>query len=94
MGGVTAARAIRASSDHNRRTPILALTATVLATQVTACHEAGMDGPNALNMAPIIERLAYVRAIGIDQYAWEGAVAPAFLLSVYTLTTARIWTCG
>jgi hypothetical protein len=58
--------------------------------------------PSAAGMAAITERLAYVRAIGIDpavtaaiherrfdQYAREGAVAPAFLLSGYSLGRRR-----
>jgi PAS domain S-box-containing protein len=52
MDGMAATRAIRASSDHNRRTPILALTANVLATQVAACHAAGMDGHIAKPISP------------------------------------------
>ena len=60
------------------------------------------ESPSASNMAAIIERLAYVRAIGIDpviaktiherrfdQYAREGAVAPAFLLSGYSVGRRR-----
>lgn len=56
------------------------------------------ESPSAAGIAAITERLAYVRAIGIDpavtaaiherrfdQYAREGAVAPAFLLSGYSV---------
>ncbi len=60
------------------------------------------ESPSAANMAAITERLAFVRAIGIDpavaetiherrfdQYVREGAVAPAFLLTGYSLARRR-----
>jgi TnpA family transposase len=60
------------------------------------------ESPSAASMAGIIERLTYVRAIAIDpaitssihehrfeQYAREGAVAPAFLLSGYSVGRRR-----
>jgi TnpA family transposase len=60
------------------------------------------ESPTAANMAAITERLAYVRALAIDpaiseaiherrfeQYAREGAVAPAFLLSGYSVGRRR-----
>jgi len=60
------------------------------------------ESPSAAGMAAITDRLAYVRAIGIDpaivaaiharrfdQYAREGAVAPAFLLSGYSVRRRR-----
>ncbi|PZR31084.1 Tn3 family transposase [Caulobacter segnis] len=60
------------------------------------------ESPSAASMSGITERLAYVRAIGIDpaitqtihegrfeQYAREGAVAPAFLLSGYSVGRRR-----
>lgn len=60
------------------------------------------ESPSAASMAGITDRLAYVRAIGIDpaitdtiherrfdQYAREGAVAPAFLLSSYSVGRRR-----
>jgi len=60
------------------------------------------ESPSAASMAGITERLAYVRAIGIDpaitetiherrfdQYVREGAVAPAFLLSGYSVGRRR-----
>ena len=60
------------------------------------------ESPSAAGMAAITERIAYVRAIGIDpaiadaiherrfdQYAREGAVAPAFLLSGYSVLRRR-----
>ena len=43
MDGLAAARAIRASAEPNRRTPILAFSANVLADQLAACHAAGMN---------------------------------------------------
>jgi len=60
------------------------------------------ESPSAANMSAITERLAYVRAIAIDstitatiherrfaQYAREGEVAPAFLLSGYSVGRRR-----
>ncbi|MEK0085900.1 ATP-binding protein [Benzoatithermus flavus] len=41
--GLAATRAIRASDGPNAATPIVALTAAVLAEEVAACSEAGMD---------------------------------------------------
>jgi len=43
MDGLTAARTIRESAGLNRTTPILALSANVLADQVAQCHAAGMN---------------------------------------------------
>jgi PAS domain S-box-containing protein len=43
MDGLAATRAIRATAELNRATPIVALSANVLPAQVAACHEAGMD---------------------------------------------------
>jgi PAS domain S-box-containing protein len=43
MDGLAATRAIRANSELNRDTPILALSANVLPGHLEACREAGMD---------------------------------------------------
>ena len=43
MDGLSATRAIRETSALNRSTPIVALSANVLASQVNACRDAGMD---------------------------------------------------
>ena len=43
MDGMAATRAIRSGSSINAATPILALSADVLAVHVEACREAGMD---------------------------------------------------
>ena len=43
MDGISATRAIRATSSANARTPVLALTANVMAIHVAACRDAGMD---------------------------------------------------
>jgi CheY-like chemotaxis protein len=43
MDGLAAAAAIRAGSELNRWTPILALSANVLPDQVEACRAAGMN---------------------------------------------------
>jgi hypothetical protein len=60
------------------------------------------ESPSAANMAAILERLDYVRAVAIDpltattiheeryrQFVREGAVAPVFLLSDYSLGRRR-----
>ncbi len=45
MNGYDATRAIRdAEKSGSRRTPILAMTANALDTEIARCHEAGMDG--------------------------------------------------
>ncbi len=44
LDGVEAARRIRASRGPNARTPIIALTANVLPSEVALCRAAGMDG--------------------------------------------------
>lgn len=61
MDGLAATRAIRANSDLNRRTPILALSANVLPDQVEACHEAGMDDHIAkpINAKDLITKIAH-----------------------------------
>jgi PAS domain S-box-containing protein len=43
MDGMAATRAIRANSDVNRATPILAISANVLSSQVEAARQAGMN---------------------------------------------------
>ncbi len=43
MDGLAAARAIRATSDLNRDTPIVGLSANVMESHLNACLEAGMD---------------------------------------------------
>lgn len=60
------------------------------------------ETPSALNMGALMERLDYVRAIGLppkiaeaiherrfDQYVREGAIAPAFLLGGYSVGRRR-----
>jgi CheY-like chemotaxis protein/anti-sigma regulatory factor (Ser/Thr protein kinase) len=43
MDGLAATRAIRRNSESNRETPILAVSANVLPSQVEACRQAGMN---------------------------------------------------
>ena len=43
MDGFTSARVIRETADLNRATPIIALSANVLAEHIARCGEAGMD---------------------------------------------------
>jgi PAS domain S-box-containing protein len=52
MDGLAAMRAIRANSDLNRVTPIVALSANVLPAQVAACRKAGMDDHIAKPIRP------------------------------------------
>jgi PAS domain S-box-containing protein len=52
MDGLSATRAIRASPNPNMRTPIIALTANVLAPQIAACHDAGMNDHIAKPISP------------------------------------------
>ncbi|HUO11255.1 MAG TPA: PAS domain S-box protein [Caulobacteraceae bacterium] len=52
MDGMAAARAIRANSDVNRATPILALSANVLPEHVAMCSAAGMDDHIAKPVSP------------------------------------------
>ena len=61
MDGMAAARAIRANSDLNRVTPILALSANVLPEQITACKAAGMNDHIAKPIYPadLLGKIAY-----------------------------------
>jgi PAS domain S-box-containing protein len=67
MDGMTATRAIRASSSRNRATPILALSADVLAGQLAACHAAGMNDHIAkpIDLNELISKVA--------QWSWGEA---------------------
>ena len=53
MGGMEAVRRLRAGSGPNRRTPVIALTASVTPSEVDACLAAGMD---AFVMKPVETR--------------------------------------
>ena len=61
MDGLAATRAIRASSDLNRRTPILALSANVMADQVVQCRAAGMNDHIAkpIQLPDLMTKVAY-----------------------------------
>ena len=43
LDGIAATRAIRGESELNRRTPIVAVSASVQPSDVDACRQAGMD---------------------------------------------------
>ena len=60
MCGMAATRAIRESSDINRHTPILALSASVLPADIEACRAAGMDDHIAkpIDAADLTRKLA------------------------------------
>lgn len=59
MDGLEATRRIRALSGPQARVPILAVTASALPEQVTACREAGMDG----HLAKPIDRESLLAAV-------------------------------
>ncbi|MDR3509096.1 MAG: ATP-binding protein [Caulobacteraceae bacterium] len=61
MDGVAAAQAIRATCELNRQTPILALSANVLAEQVAACRAAGMDDHIAkpISIEELVTKVGY-----------------------------------
>jgi PAS domain S-box-containing protein len=53
MDGFSAAQAIRASAEPNRRTPILAVSANVLTEHLDACRRAGIDDHIAKPIQPV-----------------------------------------
>ena len=67
MDGLAATRAIRAGSEANGSTPIVALSANVLPTHLDACREAGMDDHIAkpIDPADLLTKVAL----------WTGPVA-------------------
>ncbi|MES2723254.1 MAG: ATP-binding protein [Pseudomonadota bacterium] len=52
MDGLAATRAIRATSDLNQQTPIVALSANVLPIHIAECRDAGMDDHIAKPISP------------------------------------------
>jgi PAS domain S-box-containing protein len=60
LDGLAATRAIRATAERNNRTPILAFSANVLASQLAACRAAGMNGHIAkpINLAELVSKVA------------------------------------
>jgi len=52
MDGLQAARTIRSTAGINRRSPIVALSANVLAEQIAQCYAAGIDGHLAKPIIP------------------------------------------
>jgi CheY-like chemotaxis protein/nitrogen-specific signal transduction histidine kinase len=71
LGGLEAVRRLRAGGGSNRRTPVIALTASVTAGDVDACLEAGMD---AFVMKPVEARELMA---AIDQVLSAGAAESA-----------------
>jgi CheY-like chemotaxis protein len=59
MDGLAATRAIRATAEQNRATPIVALSANVLPEQIGECLEAGMDDHVAkpIKVAELLEKV-------------------------------------
>lgn len=72
MGGVEAARGIRALDGEAGAVPIIAVTANTLADQVQSYIDAGMDDLIAkpVNMAELLSKVAYWSGCG-----WRGAVS-------------------
>jgi PAS domain S-box-containing protein len=60
MDGLAATQAIRANSDLNRATPILAISANVMPAQVEACRKAGMNDHigKPINPAELLGKIA------------------------------------
>jgi signal transduction histidine kinase/ActR/RegA family two-component response regulator len=74
MDGLAATRAIRATSDINRLTPIVALSANVLPVQIAECRDAGMDDHIAKPISPadLLTKIAHwtqVEEVGTPQAA-------------------------
>ncbi|MBI5941803.1 MAG: response regulator [Caulobacterales bacterium] len=71
MDGLTATRAIRATAEVNRNTPILAFSANVLADQLAACRAAGMNDHivKPINLTDLVAKVAL----------WTSDAAPAIL---------------
>ena len=61
LDGLAATQAIRANSDLNRDTPIVALSANVVQAQVDACHEAGMNDfiRKPIDLAELLAKIAH-----------------------------------
>jgi PAS domain S-box-containing protein len=76
MDGLAATRAIRQTSEPNRGTPIIALSANVLPEHHAACHEAGMDDHIAKPISPaeLITKIARWTAAADQDAAAEAAV--------------------
>ena len=60
VDGVVATQTIRQTSQHNRRTPIVAVSANVLPAHVAACLAAGMDDhiPKPISPAELLTKVA------------------------------------
>jgi CheY-like chemotaxis protein/nitrogen-specific signal transduction histidine kinase len=61
MDGIAATRAIRTTSGLNAATPILAVSASVLPSDVEACREAGMNDhiPKPINARELVGKVAH-----------------------------------
>ncbi len=69
MDGLTATRALRASDGPNAKTPVLALSADVMAADLERCREAGMNG----HVAKPISVKALFAAVAEAAAAADGA---------------------
>ncbi|HXQ15249.1 MAG TPA: ATP-binding protein [Caulobacteraceae bacterium] len=79
MDGMAATRAIRANSDVNRATPILAISANVLASQVEAARQAGMNDHIAkpINPTELLTKIGDWGYAAREPRSAEAAAAPA-----------------
>jgi CheY-like chemotaxis protein len=82
MDGMAATRAIRANSEVNRATPILAISANVLSSQVEAARQAGMNDHIAkpINPTELLTKIgewAYRAHGDADPQAIHAASSPA-----------------
>jgi PAS domain S-box-containing protein len=77
MGGLDAARAIRATAEINRDTPIVALSANVMAEQIADCYAAGMNDHLAKPISPanLLATVAKWSRPGSTLNAVEAAIA-------------------
>jgi PAS domain S-box-containing protein len=80
MDGLEATRAIRATCELNRDTPILALSANVLPVHLEACREAGMDGHIAKPIRPdeLLGKIAQWAVAGVEADEKVGTTRTTF----------------
>ena len=78
MDGMAATRAIRANSEANRATPILAISANVLSSQVEAARQAGMNDHIAkpINPTELLTKIGAWAYGAHDDAAARGVRAP------------------
>jgi PAS domain S-box-containing protein len=77
MDGLAATRAIRANSEVNAATPIVALSANVMATHVEACQAAGMDDHIGKPITPgeLLAKIGYWTSSPDRDEGWSAPLA-------------------